>query len=139
MMDDIEKVRTVFAGIAAGDAELATRHVSPDSYIEHDPRVSDGIAGFRSFVATPPDGGRPLEIVRAYQDGAFVVTQEKGNGSGRSVFFDVFRFDDGVIVEHWGFSSDAGLPNKSGHTQEDGPTEAKPGADTEKSKAFVRA
>ena len=52
------------------------------------------------------------------------------------MFFDVFRFDDGVIVEP---SSDAGPPNRSGHTQEDGPTEAKLGADTEKSKEIVRA
>jgi predicted SnoaL-like aldol condensation-catalyzing enzyme len=69
-------------------------------------------------------------VVRAFQDGPYVFTQEEGLILGQSVFFDVFRFEDGMIVEHWVFSTKAARPNESGHTQSDGPTEAKLDQDT---------
>ncbi len=77
-------------------------------------------------------------MVRAFQDGNYVFTQEDGLILGQNTFFDVFRFEDGLIVEHWAFSAKAGPPNKSGHTQTDGPTEAKHLEDTEKNKSLLR-
>jgi predicted SnoaL-like aldol condensation-catalyzing enzyme len=77
-------------------------------------------------------------VVRAFQDGPYVVTQAKGQRSGRNVFFDIFRFEDGLVVEHWAFSTMDAPRNQSGHTQTDGPTEAKLSADTEKNKSIVR-
>jgi predicted SnoaL-like aldol condensation-catalyzing enzyme len=54
------------------------------------------------------------------------------------VFFDIYRFEDGLVVEHWAFSTMDAPPNQSGHTQTDGPTEATLSADTEKNKSIVR-
>ena len=62
-----------------------------------------------------------------------------GHVGDDGTFFDVFRFEDGLIVEHWAFAAKAGPPNKSGHTQVDGPTKARHDEDTEKNKALVRA
>ena len=45
------------------------------------------------------------------------------------VAFDLFRFKDGKIVEHWGGQEPQAPPNPSGHTQVDGPTDI---ADREK-------
>ncbi len=48
------------------------------------------------------------------------------------------RFENGLIVKHWAFSTEAAAPNESGHTQIDGPTEAKLSADTAKNKSVIR-
>jgi predicted SnoaL-like aldol condensation-catalyzing enzyme len=79
-----------------------------------------------------------VTVVRAFQDGSYVFTQAKGQRSGRNVFFDIFRFEDGLVVEHWAFSAMDAPPNRSGHTQTDGPTEAKLLENTEKNKTIVR-
>ena len=41
---DIEKVRTVFAGIASRDADLATRYMNPEKYLQHNPHAADGVS-----------------------------------------------------------------------------------------------
>jgi hypothetical protein len=78
-------------------------------------------------------------VVRAFQDGPYVFAQSKGLISGQGVFFDIFRFEDGLMVEHWVFSAPAAPPNESGHTQTDGPTAATNLQDTEKDKSFAIA
>jgi len=79
-----------------------------------------------------------LKVVRAFQDGPFVFTQEDGLILGQNIFFDIFRFEDGLIVEHWVFSAKAAPAKESGHTQTDGPTQARLSADKEKNKSIVR-
>ena len=134
-MTDIDKVRELFHGIAIRDAAMAVRHLDPDRYVEHDPHVADGVDGVRRYVdALTPE--MRLEIVRIFEDGDCVVTQADGQVRGDGTFFDVFRFDGGAIVEHWGFAAPSGPPNKSGHTQVDGPVEAGRPEDTAANKAF---
>jgi len=76
--------------------------------------------------------------VKAFQDGSDVFTQSEGQILGKNIFFDIFRFEDGLIVEHWIFSTKTAPPNQSGHTQTDGPAQSKFPEDTEKNKALVR-
>ena len=135
---DIEKVLTVFQGMATRDADLATRYVTPRKYIEHNPRFADGADGLREYISRFPLENHSLKVARAFQDGSYVFTQEEVLILGQGVFFDIFRFEDGLIVEHWVFSTKAAPPNKCGHTQTDGPTRANLSADTEKNKAIVR-
>ena len=137
VITDLEKAKTFLRGVAAGDPDLATRHVDPDRYVEHDPRLADGAVELWRHV----DGmakGHDVKVVRALQDGAFVVTQAHGDVLGRGVRFEVFRFEDSLIVEHWVFSAEDAPPNKSGHTQADGPTKPQHVEDTEKNKRIVR-
>ena len=135
---DIQKALTVLQGLGNGDAELATRYLNPKKYIEHNPRSADGVDGFREYIRLLTKEDHRLKVVRTFQDGNYVFTQEDGVILGENTFFDVFRFEDGLIVEHWVFSAKAGPPNKSGHTQLDGPTQAKDLEDTEKNKALLR-
>lgn len=106
--------------------------------MQHNPSAADGVDGLINFISQSTRDQLQLTLVRALQDGPYVVTQPKGERSGRNIFFDVFKFDDGLVVEHWAFSTQDPPPNESGHTQVDGPTEAKHVEDTEKNKAFVR-
>ena len=131
------KAMTMFEGIGARDADLATKHINPDAYVEHNPDAGDGLERFREYIDRFPPGTH-LQVVRAFEDGPYVFTQTDGHTSAQKTFFDVFRFEDGLIVEHWVFSAKAGPANQSGHTQTDGPTQAKHLEDTEKNKIFVR-
>ena len=138
-MTELEKVLSLFAGMNAGDANDATRWIDPKRFVQHDPNVADGVDGWKRFIREAQPGQLQLEVVRAFQDGDFVVTQTKGHRAGQNVFFDVFRFEHGLVVEQWAFSAKEAPPNKSGHTQNDGPTEAKHPEDTEKNKALLRS
>lgn len=134
----LDKVREVFAGISAGDPGRATRYIDPQSFMQHNPYAADGSAGLREFIHQAPRDQLKLDVVRAIEDDAFVVTHAKGNRSGRNVFFDIFRFENDLVVEHWAFSAPDAEPNPSGHTQTDGPTEPKYLRDTAKNKALLR-
>jgi len=135
--NDIEKVRTLFAGISAGNVNLATQYIDQKRFVQHNPYTADGVEGLRQFIRQSPRDQLHLTVVRAFQDGPYVVTQAKGQRAGKNIFFDIFRFDDGLIVEHWAFSAVDAPPNRSGHTQNDGPLEAKHLEDTEKNKSLL--
>ena len=136
-MTNVEKVLDLYRGIAERDPALAVRHLQPDRYVEHDPHVEGGVAGVRRYVeALGPDDR--LDVVRVLDDGNQVVVQADGKVRDDGTFFDLFRFEDGLIVEHWGFAAPAGPPNKSGHTQVDGPAEPAHLDCTAANKAFAR-
>ena len=137
-MSDIEKALAYFQGISRRDSALATRYFDPARYIEHNPYAGDGVDGVRQYVDRIAADNPELKVIRAYRDESYVVTQADAHIQGDGTFFDIFRFDDGLIVEHWAFSAQAGPPNQSGHTQVDGPTEPKLDADTEKNRSLVR-
>ena len=95
---NVEKVLTVFRGIANRDPELTTQYV----HTEHSSRVADGIAGLRDYVGGLAREDR-LKVVRTFEDAPYVFTQADGQIADQNTFFDVFRFEDGLIVEHRGF------------------------------------
>ena len=130
-----ETVRAVLAAMEARDVERAIQYVDPH-FVQHNPYMASGVEGFKQYITASPPEQLHLTVVRAFEDGPFVVAQLKAH-SGQDMFV-VYRFQDGLIVEHWAFSAPGGPPNKSGHTQLDGPTEAERLEDTEKNKAFVR-
>ena len=136
--NDVEKVLSLFAGISAGDVELATQSIDHKRFVQHNPYAADGVEGLMQFIRNAPRDQLRLNVIRAFQDGPFVVTQVTGQRSGKNIFFDIFRFEDGLVVEHWAFSAMDAPPNQSGHTQLDGPTEAKHLEDTEKNKSLLR-
>lgn len=134
---NIEKALTVFQGIASLDLDLSTKYINADKYIEHNPHAVNGVEGLREYIRQLPRENH-LKVVRAFEDGSYVLTQADGQIFDQNTFFDIFRFEDGLIVEHWAFSAPGAPPNKSGHTQLDGPIDAKHLEDTEKNKSFMR-
>lgn len=136
-MTNIDKVLAAFAGISAGDPELATRYINPERFLQHNPHAADGVEGLKQFISHASRETLSLTVVRSFEDGPYVVTQAKGQRAGQNIFFDVFRFEDALIVEHWAYSAKEAPPNKSGHTQLDGPIEPTHLDDTEKNKSFV--
>lgn len=113
--------------------------IDPTSYIQHNLAVGDGLAGFAEVVQAAPPGGFRAEVVRSFADGDFVVTHTVYDFFGPKVGFDVFRFEDGRIVEHWDNLIEVQPPNPSGRTQTDGPTEVVDLEKTEANKELVRS
>ena len=100
--------------------------------------VADGVAGFAEFLSQIPEGSAKANVVRVFRDGDFVFTHTEYNLFGPKVGFDIFRFEDGLIVEHWDNLQEIVTETASGRTQIDGPTKAKDLHKTEQNKALVR-
>jgi len=114
------------------------------SFIQHDPTLADGVAGMTSIateIASSPTAD--ITIYRTLVDGNFVLLHSKYQGDGRyrgpAISFDLFRFDGGKIVEHWGGQEPEAPPNLSGRTQVDGPTVVLDREKTEANRTLVRA
>jgi len=112
-------------------------------FIQHDPNLADGLAGMKSFaseVASSPTAD--ITIYRTLVDGDFVLLHSRYEDVGRygasAIAFDLFRFKDGKIVEHWGGQEPEAPPNLSGRTQVDGPTEVLDREKTEANRTLVR-
>jgi predicted SnoaL-like aldol condensation-catalyzing enzyme len=115
-MSDIEKAITLFEGITARDPALATKYLDPERYVEHNPYARDGVEGVKQYVEELATDRAELKVIRAYQDGACVFTQADGHVQGDGTFFDVFRFEDGLIVEHWAFSAEGSTEQERTHS-----------------------
>lgn len=98
-------------------------YINPNKYIQHNLDVGDGLAGFGEVVKHAPPGGFKANVVRAFEDGDYVVLHTEYDFFGPKAAFDVFRFEEGLIVEHWDNLIEVQPANPSGRTQFDGVTE----------------
>lgn len=114
-----EKTLAVLKSIETGN-QSAIAFINPNNYTQHNLAVADGLAGFGALLQNAPEGGFKVNTVRAFQDGDYVFTQTAYDFFGPKIGFDVFRFEDGLIVEHWDNLIEILPENPSGHTQTDG-------------------
>ncbi len=82
-----------------------TDYISPVTYIQHNPSVADGLQGFGAFMAEMAEKGITMEYTEVHQvigEGNFVLTLSEGAIGGEpTAFYDLFRVEGGLIVEHW--------------------------------------
>lgn len=120
-------------------ASQPVSYINPDKYIQHNIAAADGLAGFKAFVQILPKETTKANPVRVFQDGDFVFAHVAYNVFGPKTGFDIFRFEDGKIVEHWdNLQETAAQPNPSGHTMIDGATTVTDLDKTAVNKALVR-
>jgi predicted SnoaL-like aldol condensation-catalyzing enzyme len=132
-----DKAVALLNSIQTGD-QNAVAYVNPEKYIQHNLAVADGLAGFGAVLQALPKGSAKVNVVRSFQDGDYVFTHTDYNFFGPKVGFDVFRFENGLIVEHWdNLTEKSAKPNPSGRTQLDGPTEVSDIEKTAKNKLLV--
>ena len=132
-----EKAVTLLESLETGD-QTAVAYINPNKYIQHNLAVADGLEGFGAILQHKPEGGFKANIVRAFEDGDYVFTHTEYDFFGPKVGFDIFRFEDGLIVEHWDNLLETAAPNPSGHTQTDGPTTSSDLDKTAANKALVK-
>ncbi|SBS26184.1 SnoaL-like domain protein [Marinomonas spartinae] len=112
-----------------------------EDYIQHNLGAATGKQGLinflKQFPSTPAKDSKSY-AVRVLQDGNYVIVQSNVVPYD-SVVFDIFRFKNGKIAEHWdNAQSIEKQPNPSGHTQTDGSTKIVDRDKTLQNKVLVR-
>ena len=133
----VDRVRTLLKGIESGDP-AAVDVISPDQYIQHNPQTHEGRAGLAALFKRLSKTNPRVNIVRAFQDGSYVFAHTEYDFATRRIGFEVFRFEDGLAVEHWDNIQARQGPNASGHSMVDGPTQAIDLEQTETNRDLVR-
>jgi len=95
----------VEAVLIAGGLEQLTEFIEPGSFIEHNPGLTDDLSSLRAALEASDTAGRSIDYQRLHRvlaEGNFVLCVSEGALDGaHSAFYDLFRVDDGKIVEHW--------------------------------------
>ncbi|OAP45792.1 nuclear transport factor 2 family protein [Sinorhizobium americanum] len=134
-----EQVVDLLKAIETGAAKPVAV-VNPDKYTQHNLGIADGLAGLGAALAALPAGSAKVNTVRVFQDGDYVFAHTDYNFFGPKIGFDIFRFENGKIVEHWdNLQETPTSANPSGNTMIDGPTEPTNQTKTEENKALVRS
>ncbi|MEM6804739.1 MAG: nuclear transport factor 2 family protein, partial [Bacteroidota bacterium] len=102
-----DKAIALNAALVSGDS-TALQYVSDDQYIQHNLFIPDGKAGIAGFY-TGQNIGITVDLHRSFEIGDFVVNHTTFGGSwgtiggsgSDQVVFDVWRFEEGLMVEHW--------------------------------------
>jgi predicted SnoaL-like aldol condensation-catalyzing enzyme len=132
-----KQVVSLLKSIETGNA-APVGYVNPNKYIQHNLGVANGLAGFGALLKQLPPKSAKVNTVRAFQDGNFVFAHTEYNFFGPKIGFDIFRFEDGKIVEHWDNLQETQKPNPSGHTMIDGSSEIKDLTNTDENKKFIK-
>jgi predicted SnoaL-like aldol condensation-catalyzing enzyme len=97
------------------DFDAAAKYLG-SRYIQHNPVAADGAEGLKGFIgflrSKFPDS--KSEIKRVFAEGEYVIlhvhaVREPGT-RGRAII-DIFRLENGKIVEHWDVAQD--VPEKA--------------------------
>ncbi|MGR3711932.1 MAG: nuclear transport factor 2 family protein [Shimia sp.] len=82
-----------------------TEYISTESYTQHNPMVGNGLEGLGKALAAMAEAGQPMAYSETHlvvAEGNFVFAASEGTlGEAPTAFFDLFRVEDGKIVEHW--------------------------------------
>jgi predicted SnoaL-like aldol condensation-catalyzing enzyme len=91
-----------FARFAGGDVEVL-RTVLREDFVEHSPGNPSGRDAFVDFIAASPVAGARFEMKRVIADESHVVAHYRmiGADGGETAVVDIWRVEDGLIVEHW--------------------------------------
>jgi predicted SnoaL-like aldol condensation-catalyzing enzyme len=112
--------------------------IDPDHYTQHNLGAADGLAGFGALLAALPPNSAKVNTVRVFEDGDYVFAHTAYDFFGPKIGFDIFRLENGKIVEHWdNLQGTPASANPSGNTMIDGVTTASDVDKTEANKALV--
>ncbi|WP_318219099.1 nuclear transport factor 2 family protein [Streptomyces sp. SCL15-6] len=94
----LEFLTTAFS---AKDFTALDRYLHPD-YIQHNPFIPPTRAGLRKFITDLPDASR-YEPGAIIAEGDLVMIHGRYSGGTETPLLavDIFRFEGGLVVEHW--------------------------------------
>jgi predicted SnoaL-like aldol condensation-catalyzing enzyme len=92
-------------GLNQKDADAAIAYMG-DRYVQHNPNAADGPEGFRKFIAFLREKfpNSRSEIKRSFVDGDYVILHVhavREPGTRGHAIIDIFKLENGKIVEHW--------------------------------------
>jgi len=87
------------------DPAKITDYISSESYAQHNPFIADGLEGIVAAVEALTAQNNMFQYTDIHAvlgEGNFVLTVSEGQWNGTTnAFYDLFRMEDGMIVEHW--------------------------------------
>ncbi|PUE41626.1 nuclear transport factor 2 family protein [Limnohabitans sp. Bal53] len=108
-------IDTIIEGVPADIGAVVTNNFLPD-YKQHSPTVGDGVSAI--FAAFGAEQWVYKKRYKVLAEGNFVLTISEGTVKGvPSVFYDLFRFENGKVAEHWDVIQNiptTGLANSNG-------------------------
>jgi predicted SnoaL-like aldol condensation-catalyzing enzyme len=93
------------AGLNEKNFAIASRYFGP-RYVQHNPGAADGPEGFKRFIEFLREKypNSHSEVKRVFVDGDYVILHVHATrepGARGSAIVDIFKLEDGRIVEHW--------------------------------------
>jgi predicted SnoaL-like aldol condensation-catalyzing enzyme len=110
-------VETVLQG---GKTDRITDYLSTEKYWQHNVGIGDGLDGLGAALAALGEQGISMvydTVHTVIAEGNFVMTVSEGRfGATPTAFYDLFRVENGRIVEHWDITPEIGgvLPHGNG-------------------------
>jgi predicted SnoaL-like aldol condensation-catalyzing enzyme len=133
-----QKTINLLKSIETGAKEPIS-YINAEKYKQHNLGVADGLAGFGEALSHLPPNSAKVNTVRVFSDGNYVFTHTDYNFFGPKIGFDIFKFEDGKIVEHWDNLQEKPVAlNPSNRSMIDGATDIKDVANTEINKTLVK-
>ena len=92
--------------LIGGQLQTLPDFICSESYTEHNPRLADGLLSLRDALTEPNDSNgiaiKYNKLHKLLADGNFVLSVCEGfRGDLHTSFYDLYRFNNGKIVEHW--------------------------------------
>lgn len=140
-MTNKEKAAAVNKAVETGNPAIISDIVRED-YVQHTPPVPDGRKGLIGLIQKIANKDLPAPViknVRVFEDGEFMVLHHDVQWPNRKAMIEIFRFKEGLAVEHWSGVQDHPEKTANGHTMVDGATTVTDKAYTEKNKALVKS
>lgn len=100
-------------------------HLDSREYIQHNVTLGDGIAPLLAFMDALPADGTRVNVTHRFEDGdhSFALAEYELGDWGPMVGFEVHRWRDDRIVEHWdNLQATPTTANPSGRRMTDGAT-----------------
>jgi predicted SnoaL-like aldol condensation-catalyzing enzyme len=106
-MEENKKAVVEFYDVAINQKnfEASAKFLGP-RYVQHNPRAADGPEGLKAFLAFLRDKFPDYhsDIKRVFADGDYVILHVHNvptPGSRGNAIVDIFKLENGKIVEHW--------------------------------------
>jgi len=124
MIKDIDKtkenkkivIQFVTDVLVNGKGDKLSQYIG-EVYHQHNPGIADGTKGLLDFMGSLAENKTSFGYTKIHNvvaEGNFVFTQSEGDFGGQpTAFYDLFRVDNGLIVEHW--DSIQAIPSKMAH------------------------
>ncbi|MDE5419606.1 hypothetical protein L3049_16565 [Labilibaculum sp. DW002] len=89
----------------SGEFDKIAKHINGENYIQHNSIIDNGVSGVLNTIEKLKTEGIDVvfnKVHRIFAEGNFVLAIVEGSmGDKPTSFYDLFRIENGQIVEHW--------------------------------------
>ena len=139
---NIEIVQEFYREVIGKQNTAHAKKIVAKDYIQHNPHVKTGRSGLLEAIAylgfVPKDDQAPKPFMRIFAQGDYVVVHSRFEFAGlKKIVIDLFRLEEGLLVEHWDAIKDESKTSVNGNSEIEGPTLIEDEGRTQKNRALV--